>query len=113
MRKEGSIKDAINYYKESIDDRRGDFNAGIQLTIGQLYEEAGDVDNAIAEYMKVGYIYPDSTGIVANTALLCGRLLEKQNKIEEAVKLYKKISDMDAKESGLAKERLKAIEERK
>jgi tetratricopeptide (TPR) repeat protein len=96
-----------------LDSRRGDFNAGIQLTIGQLYEELGDIDNAIAEYMKVGYIYPDSSEIVASATLSCGRLLEKQNKIEEAVKLYKKISEMDTKEAEFAKERLKAIEERK
>lgn len=110
MKKEEKAKDAISYYKESLDERRGDFNAGIQLTIGQLYEELGDLDSAVAEYMKVGYIYPDSTGIVSNATILCGRLLEKQGKISEAIKLYKKISDMDTKEAEFAKERLKILE---
>jgi TolA-binding protein len=112
-KREGDIKDAINYYKKSLDDRRGDFNAGIQFTIGRLYEESGDIESAVAEYMKVGYIYPDSTDIVANATLYCARILEKQDKIDEAVKLYKKVSEMDAKEAADAKEKLKAIETNK
>ena len=63
--------------------------------------------------MKVGYIYPDSTEIVANAALSCGRLMEKQNRSDEAAKLYKKISGVDTKEAAIAKERLEALEEKK
>ena len=61
LRKEREFRDAIRYYRDALDSRRGDFNADIQYTIGQLYEELEDLDNAVVEYMKVGYIYPDST----------------------------------------------------
>jgi len=113
FRKEGILKDAINYYKESIDEHRGDFNAGLQLSIGQLYEELGDMDNAISEYLKVGYIYPDSAEIVSKAHLACAKLFEREKKWQEAEKLYRKIASMDTKEAVYAKERLKIIEENK
>jgi len=105
-RKEKGFKDAIKYYRDALDGRRGDFNADIQYTIGQLYEELEDFDNAVAEYMKVGYIYPDSTRVVAVSQLDCARIFEKQKKWQEAERLYKKVSMMDAEKSTYAKERL-------
>ncbi|MEE8317706.1 MAG: tetratricopeptide repeat protein, partial [Candidatus Omnitrophota bacterium] len=113
LRKEGRIKEAIEYYRKAIDNRRGDFNAGIQHTIGQLYEELEDFDNAVTEYFKVGYIYPDSTRIVVDSQLASARLFEKQKKWQDAERLYKKMSMMDIKESAYAKERLNWIRRNK
>jgi len=113
LRKEGEFKEAVEYYKEALDNRRGDFNANIQYMIAELYEELEDFDNAIAEYMKVGYIYPDSTRIVVASQLACARLFEKQKKWQDAEKLYKKISLMDVEESTYARERLSWIRRNK
>lgn len=109
-KKEGNVREAIKYYKLSLDDKRGDFNASIQYNIAELYEGAGDIDMAISEYMKVWYIYPDSSGIVMKAELSCARLFEKQKKWQDAEKLYKKIANMDIKETLYAKERLKVLE---
>jgi tetratricopeptide (TPR) repeat protein len=109
LRKEGDFKDAIEYYRGALDNRRGDFNAEIQYLIGRLYEKLGDIDNAIVEYMKVGYIYPDSTRIVSMAQLGCAKLFEKQKKWDEAERLYEKLSMMDVEESIPAKKRLEWI----
>ncbi|MFA4991831.1 MAG: tetratricopeptide repeat protein, partial [Candidatus Omnitrophota bacterium] len=110
FREEKDLKEAIEYYKEAIDDRRGDFNAGMQFIVARLYEESGDIDSAISEYMKVWYIYPDSTDIVAEAQMACAGLFEKQGKWEDAEKIYKKIISMDVKEAPRARERMKAME---
>ena len=113
LRGEGESNEAIEYYKKALDNRRGDFNADIQYTIAQLYERLGEVDNAIAEYLKVGYIYPDSTRIVVSSQMACARLFEKQKKWHEAERLYKKISVIGSKESSYARERLEWIKRNK
>jgi tetratricopeptide (TPR) repeat protein len=113
LRKEGDLKGAIGYYENAIDNRRGDFNANIQYTIGQLYEAMGDMDNAIVEYMKVAYVYPDSTKIVVASQMSSARLFEKQVKWQDAEKIYKKISAMEVKESSYARERLLWIKRNK
>ena len=113
LKKEGEFSKAIEYYKKAIDSRRGDFNANIQYMIGQLYEAKGDIDDAIAEYMKVAYVYPDSTRIMVTSQMASARLFEKKTKWEDAEKIYKKISNMEVKESSYAKERLEWIRRNK
>ena len=113
LRKEGKLKNAIEYYKSALDSKRGDFNANIQYIIAKLYEELGDSENAVSEYMKVAYIYPDSAQIVIASQLACARLFEKQKDWDSAAKLYKKISLIDAKESVYARERLSWIKRNK
>jgi len=68
---------------------------------------------AIVEYMKVGYIYPDSIDIVVGSQLACAGLLEKQDKWQEAEKFYEKVSAMDVDESSYARERLEWIRRNK
>ena len=113
LRTEGDLEKAIDYYKKALTSRRGDFNANIQYAIGGLYEELGDFDNAVAEYMKVKYVYPDSTRAVVDSQLACARLFERQKKWDAAEKLYKKISLMDVVESAYARERLSWIKRNK
>jgi len=113
LKKEGQFKEAIEHYKEAIDSRRGDFNAKIQFEIADLYEKLEDNESAIAEYMKVGYVYPDSIAIVVDSQLQAARLFEKESRWDDAERLYKKISVMDAADSEYARERLEWIKRNK
>jgi len=113
FKKEKDFINSIEYYKQALDSRRGDFNANIQYTIAALHEELGEVDDAILEYMKVGYIYPDSIRIVADSHLNCAKLFEKQKKWSDAEKLYEKLSIMDVEEAVYARERLSWIRRNK
>ncbi|MFH1783194.1 MAG: tetratricopeptide repeat protein [Candidatus Omnitrophota bacterium] len=113
LKKEGQIEETIKYYKKAIDNTRGDFNAKLQQDIGKLYEELGELDTAISEYIKVGYIYPDSVNIVASSQLAGARLLEGQKKWKDAEKLYNKVASMEVDESKIALERLNWIKNNK
>jgi tetratricopeptide (TPR) repeat protein len=112
-RKEGKSKEAIKYYEKALDNRRGDFNANIQYEIGRLYSDIENFEDAVAAFMKVAYIYPDSTNVVVESQLDCAKIFEGQKKWADAEKLYTKIAVMDVKESTYARERISWIRRNK
>ena len=63
--------------------------------------------------MKVGYVYPDSIAIVVDSQLQAARLFEKESRWDDAERLYKKISVMDAADSEYARQRLEWIKRNK
>ena len=69
-------------------------SAKVWYRIGKLYQEAGEHENALAEYLKVALLYAHE-GEVAEALYKSGRVLEQQNRPDQARARYE-----EAREKG-------------
>ncbi len=86
-------------------------NAELQFFIGDSYERLNQADKVTEEYLKIPYLYPQETSWVVKAYLRIARLLEKQEKWEEAKTIYHKIIALKTDEMKFAQERLEWIKE--
>lgn len=93
-----SPTDGINCLKEAIDiflTHNGQFRraANFAMDLGELYENSGDVDNAIKSYEQAGdFFSTDSAPALANKAYLkCADLSALHGDYERAIQLFDNI----------------------
>ena len=97
---------AITYYRKAITNESNDFNAELQFKIAQCLEDEARFEDAISEYLKVSYLYPNSRYWVIKARLRVAYILEFQTKWAEARKIYEEIALEDVEEAKHAQERL-------
>jgi len=102
----GDFLKAIECFKRALTATDTDFNAQIQYDIAKAYALKGDSESAVIEYLKVSYMYPQSTFWSARAELKCAALLERMQRWEQAIKVYERLAKRDVKESSHARERL-------
>jgi tetratricopeptide (TPR) repeat protein len=66
------------------------------LSIAECYGSGIDVEKAVAEYLKVIYLYPDQKAQVDQATFAAASMYEQQGKTTEAHNLYKKLVDTSA-----------------
>ena len=98
--------EAIEYLKNAQTIEDTDFNAQIQYDIAEAYELKGDPESAVTEYLKVSYMYPESTFWAAKAEAKCGGLLEGAQEWGQAINVYDRLAKRGVKESEHAIERL-------
>jgi len=105
-----------NDYDESLDFCRKSLDvvpvremAGIQLKIAEVKEAQGKIDEAVGEYLKVTYVYPQDTALVVKALLRVGAIYEDKEKFKEAANIYGKVASMDVQEAKFARERIEWI----
>ena len=86
-------------------------NAELQFSIADSYEFLNRLDKAIEEYLKIPYLYSQEISWVVKSYLRIARLLEKQEKWEEAKTIYRKVIGLKTDEMKFAQERIEWIEE--
>lgn len=91
---------------------KGALGAQARLELGTLCEAAGDLDAALAEYLKVGVLYADAPS-VAEALFRAGRCLEAQGNADAARARYREVIAEHPREAAAAraKERLNALQE--
>ena len=108
---DGRYDEAIEAYNKSLTSEKNSRNCHIHVQIGECYEKQGRIEEAEREYLKAAYLFPDVPYWPVNAQLNVARLLEGQNKWDEAKKVYEKLSSLDRDEGRYAKERLEWIRE--
>lgn len=86
-------------------------NAELQFSIADSYEFLNRLDRAVEEYLKIPYLYSQEISWVVKSYLRIARLLEKQEKWEEAKTIYRKVIGLKTDEMKFAQERIEWIEE--
>ena len=97
---------AIGYLKQAQTAEDTDFNAQIQYDIAECHELNNDLENAIIEYLKISYMYPQNTFWAARAELKCANLLERMQRWDQAIKVYTRLAQRKVKESEYAIKRL-------
>jgi len=100
---------AIEKYRLAITEKQSEFNAETQFAIGESYEELGDNEEALSEYLKVKYLYPEITYWSARAGLRAAYIFEVKQRWNDARKIYEEMAGADLEEAKYAKERLEWI----
>ncbi len=86
-------------------------NVEIQFFIGDLHEISNKTDQAVEEYLKVAYLYPQETAWIVKAYLRAARIFEGSEKWVEAKTVYQKIIQYKTEELKFAQERMDWINE--
>jgi len=109
----GFYSKSVSYYRKALTADDNDFNAELQFRIAECMEDESRFDNAISEYLKVGYLHPNSRYWAMRARLRTAQILEAQERWLEARKMYEEIALEDAQEAKHARERLRWMDKHK
>ncbi|HBG61888.1 MAG TPA: hypothetical protein DDX37_08685 [Candidatus Omnitrophica bacterium] len=100
---------ALEAYKNAVNSKPGLSkikNAKLQFYIGDTCELINKSEQAIEEYLKIPYIYPNDISWATRAYLRIARIFEDNDNWDGAILTYKKIIELKADEAKFAKERL-------
>jgi len=100
---------AIEKYRLAITETQSDFNAETQFQIADCYEETGEGEQAVAEFLKVKYLYPEITRWSGKAGLRAAAIFENKGRWKDAKKIYEELSGTNLEEAKYARERLEWI----
>jgi TolA-binding protein len=109
FKEQGKYMLAAEHFRIALSGENSPLNAQIQYDIAECYEKAGHIEKAAEEYLKVEYNYPKGRYWVARSLLNCARLMEKNGDNRSAVRLYRKLSEMEGPEAEEARTRLRSL----
>lgn len=111
LQKLSRYREAIRTFEQirSVDDEMQE--AKIQFRIAECYQELGELEEAVLEYLKVAYLYSAHSDWALRAQECAAICLEKRGRIDDASKLYSKIleADPDGVKGELARQRIKVI----
>jgi tetratricopeptide (TPR) repeat protein len=84
-------------------------SAELQFQIGDLCEILNKPDEAISEYLKIPYLYPEEIKWVTKAHLRIARIFEDKKDWANAKLMYEKIVNHNVEEKAFAQERLETI----
>jgi tetratricopeptide (TPR) repeat protein len=109
-KKEGDYGKARQAYRMALLNAPLSQMASLEFKLAQVLEEEGKIDEALGEYLKVIYLYPQDESLVVKALLRAAQIYENQKKFKQAKNIYLKLADMDVEEAKYARERLEHIE---
>jgi len=112
---EKKYKLAIKMYENAIskEENSDNWNGYLQFHIALNNHKSGNIDKAITEYLKIGYLYPDSVFWKAQGKLKAAKILEQQSQWQKALKLYKDLLTESPDVRDYSAQRIKQIESSK
>lgn len=100
----GKFQEAISYYRMSLKENP-DHKPQVQFQLAECLEESGALGPALEEYAS---IY-DEPSLMVKGMLRCGKIYERQEDWQSAIKMYEKIAALKSEESKFANERIEVI----
>jgi tetratricopeptide (TPR) repeat protein len=100
---------AIAFYRKGLEGSSIKQLNLLQFKIAECLKEQNKYDEAIEEYLKVSYLYPEDKSLVAKALIRVAQIYEDREKFKEAGDIYNKVLSMDVEEAKFAKERLDFI----
>ncbi len=115
LQKLGKHREAIRIFRQIQNTEDEEVSAEIQFRIAGCCQELGEAEEAILEYLKAAYLYPDNLNWAIRAQECAARCLEKQGRIDDAGKLYTRIMERDpyGVKGELARQKLKEIRQQK
>ncbi len=111
LQEQNLFSEAIAEYGKALRSRSDDFNARIQFAIAQCRESQEDLPQALDEYLKVYYLYPEAFVWSRKAQLKCAQIFERQAQWQKAMAIYEKLADGDSPEAECARKRLQQLKE--
>lgn len=108
-KEKGDLKEAIKFFREALNKVPLKQASGVQFNLAMCLEEAGKKDEAIEEYLKLVYLYPEDRSEAVKSYLRVAMIYEDKEEYEKAGYTYGKILEMNVPESKFAKERIDSI----
>ncbi|MDD5655237.1 MAG: tetratricopeptide repeat protein [Candidatus Omnitrophica bacterium] len=106
----GDLDDAIATFRKSLEVAPLRQMGALQFKIAECLDEQGKNDEAVEEYLKITYLYPEDKSLAARALLRTAQIYENKEKPREAINIYKKVVAMGAEESKFAQERITALD---
>lgn len=101
-----SFKEAAEFYSKSLELVPVRQMPDIQFKLAEVLEAGGNTEEAIENYLKVTYLYPEDNVLVVKSLLRVAAIYEDKDNFKEALNIYNRIASMDAQEAKYAKERI-------
>lgn len=107
--KMGNLTQALDFYRKSLDLVPLKDMPGIQLKIAEILQTQGKPEQAIEEYLKVSYFFPENQNLQVKALLRVAEIYEDKENFKEAVNIYKRVISMGVEEAKFAQERIDQI----
>ncbi len=103
------VTQAVNTYKALEKAPYDIISAEASFKIGEILESQGKYSQAILQYLKVASMYQSQIPFVSKAKIRCARLLEKEGRLSEALKIYQQLVEGEGEEAIYAREKIKEL----
>ncbi len=103
--RQNKFDEAIISYKKCLDLVAVKQMGDIQFRIAEAMQAEGKGEDAVEEYLKVPYLYPEENNLVVKSLLRAAVIYEDKEDFKAAINIYQKLALMGVEESKYAKER--------
>jgi len=111
-RKTNELDQALEFYRKSLDEVPVRQVPDIQFKVAEILQQQNKNGEAIEEYLKVTYLYPDNKDLAVKSLLRVASIYEEARNRAEAIKIYNRIVSMDVEESKYAKEKIDTLKKK-
>jgi TolA-binding protein len=105
-RNTGKFDDALEYYRKSLDLVSAREMGDVQFMIAETLQAQGKRSDAVAEYLKVTYLYSEDSKLAVKALLRVAAIYEDNEEYKEALNIYRRITGMNVEEAKYAQERI-------
>ncbi|MCK4810242.1 MAG: tetratricopeptide repeat protein [Candidatus Omnitrophica bacterium] len=100
-------QNAVVFFKQAVE--KGIENPQVHFSLGYCLEKSAREPEAISEYFRIVHLFNDSKYKV-KAYFRIAKIYEKQNKLDEAKKVYNKLIELDVAEANIARIRIEEID---
>lgn len=104
--KRGDYVEALDYYRKALDISSIKDMAVIHIKTAEVLQAQGKPNEAIEEYMKVTYLFPENNAQAVKAYLRVAQIYEEKEDFKEALNIYKKAISINTEEAKYAQERI-------
>lgn len=104
--KRSEYTEALDFFRKALESAPLKDIAVIQMKIAEVLEAQGKPDEAIEEYLKVTYLFPENSSQAVKALLRVAQIYESKENFKEALNIYKRIVAIDTEEAKYAQERI-------
>ncbi|MBI5749054.1 MAG: tetratricopeptide repeat protein [Nitrospinae bacterium] len=84
-----SIKSFMQVINNAEDNK---LKAEVHFWLGETFQGSGRLEDAVIEYLKISYLYPDNDMWAGTARFRAGEIFEMQGRVDEAIMIYQKLS---------------------
>ncbi len=110
FQRKGDYEGAVVYLHKALATTAHEFQAQLQYLIAECHQETGALDQALQEYLKVDYLYPESGEWSRRARLKAAQICETRQLWSQARGIYERLAAEPVDEARYARERLEWLE---
>ncbi|MDO8662285.1 MAG: tetratricopeptide repeat protein [Candidatus Omnitrophota bacterium] len=102
-------QEALDNFRKALALNNPEIKPKAAVAMAEIEEAKGNIDQAAKDYLEAIKLSGQDNKLTATVLLRLGRIYEDKNNIQEALKVYSKILDMNIAESKYAEERIASL----